>query len=265
MAESKEEIKSLLLRVKEESEKAGLKLNIKKTKIMPSGPITSWQIEGERAEVKVTDVFFLGSKITVDGNCSHEIRRLLLPGRKAMTNLDSVLKSRNITLLTKVRTDKVLVFPAVTYSCGSWTVKAERQRIDAFKLWCWRILLKIPWTARRSNQSINPKENQPWKLVGRNDAEAEAPVFWSSDENGRLIRKVPDAGKDWRQKEKRASEEEMAEWHHWCNGHELGKTSGDGEGRGGLGCCSPWGHKESDRTGYLNNNNKLYICKMYTS
>ena len=163
MAESKEEIKSLLLRVKEESEKAGLKLNIKKTKIMPSGPITSWQIEGERAEVKVTDFFFLGSKITVDGDCSHEIRRLLLLGRKAMTNLDSVLKSRDITLLTKVRTDKGLVFPVVMYGCASkgTTVKAERQRIDAFKLWCWRILLKIPWTARRSNQSIDPKGNQP--------------------------------------------------------------------------------------------------------
>ena len=133
MAKSEEELRSLLIRVKEESERAGLKLNINKPKITASGPITSRQIEGEKVEV-VTDFLFLGSKITVDGNCSHEIRRLLLPGRKAMTNLDSVLKSRNITLLTKVRTDKVLVFPAVTYSCGSWTVKAERQRIDAFKL-----------------------------------------------------------------------------------------------------------------------------------
>ena len=140
--------------MKEESERAGLKLNIKKTKIMASGPITSWQIEGEKVKV-VTDFLFLGSKITADGDCSHEIRRRLLLGRKAMTNLHSVLKSRDITLPTKVHKVKAMVFPVVTYSCESWTVKqAEHQRVDAFKLWYWRRLLRMPWTARRSNQSV---------------------------------------------------------------------------------------------------------------
>uniref|UniRef100_A0A4W2GS93 RNA-directed DNA polymerase n=1 Tax=Bos indicus x Bos taurus TaxID=30522 RepID=A0A4W2GS93_BOBOX len=148
MAESEEELKSLLMKVKVESEKVGLKFNIQKTKILASGPITSWEIDGEKT-------IFLGSKITADGNCSHEIKRCLLPGRKVMTNLDSILKSRDITLPTKVRLVKAMVFPVVMYGCESWIVKkAERQRIDAFELWCWRRLLRVPWTARRSNQSI---------------------------------------------------------------------------------------------------------------
>ena len=151
MAESEEELKSLLMKVKVESEKVGLKLNIQKTKIMASGPITSWQIDGET----VSDFIFLGSKITTDGDCSHEIKRRLLLGRKVMTNLDSIFKSRDITLPTKVRLVKAMVFPVVMYECESWTVKkAECQRIDAFELWCWRRLLRVPWTARRSNQSI---------------------------------------------------------------------------------------------------------------
>ena len=151
MAESEEELKSLLMKVKEESEKVGLRLNIQKTKIMASGPITSWEIDGET----VSD-FILGvSKITTDGDCSHEITRRLLLGRKVMTNLDSTFKSRDITLSTKVRLVKAMVCPVVMYGCESWTVKkAERQRIDAFELWCWRKLLRVPWTARRSNQSI---------------------------------------------------------------------------------------------------------------
>ena len=154
MAESEEELKSLLMKVKEESEKVGLKLNIQKTKIMASSPITLWQINGETAET-VADFIFLGSKITGDGDCRHEIKRRLLLGRKDMTNLDSILKSRDITLPTKVRLVKAMVFPVVTYGCESWTVKkAECQRIDAFELWCWRRLLRVPWTARRSNQSI---------------------------------------------------------------------------------------------------------------
>ena len=153
MAES-EELKSLLMKVKEESEKVGLKLSIKKTKIMASGPITSWEIDGETVET-VTDFIFGGSKITADGDCSHEIKRHLLLGRKVMTNLDNILKSRDITLPTKVRLVKVMVFPVVMYGCESWTVKkAECQRIDAFELWCWRRLLGFPWTARKSNQSI---------------------------------------------------------------------------------------------------------------
>ena len=160
MAESEEELKSLLMRVKEESERVSLRLNIKKTKFMASSPITAWQIEGEKVEV-VTDFLFLGSKITVDSDCSHEIRRRLLLGRKAMTNLDSVLKNGDITLLTKVHIVKAVVFPVVTHSCESWTIKkAECQRIDAFELWYWRRLLKVPWIARRSKQSIF-KGDQP--------------------------------------------------------------------------------------------------------
>ena len=154
MAESEEELKSLLMKVKEESEEVGLKLNIQKTKIMASGPITSWPIDGETVEI-VADFIFLGSKLTADGDCSHEIKRCLLLGRKVMTNLDSILKSRDITLATKVHLVKAMVFPVVMCGCESWTVKkAEHRRIDAFELWCWRILLRVPWPARRSSQSI---------------------------------------------------------------------------------------------------------------
>ena len=142
------------MKVKEESEKVGLKLNIQKTKIMASGPITSWQIDGETVET-LSEFIFLGSKITTDGDCSHEIKRCLLLGRRVMTNLDSILKSRDITLPTKVRLVKAIVFPVVMYGCEIWTVKkAECRRIDAFELWCWRKLLRVPWTARRSTQSI---------------------------------------------------------------------------------------------------------------
>ena len=139
------------MKVKEESEKVGLKLNIQKTKIMPSSPITSWQIDGETMET-VTDFIFLGSKITADGDCSHEIKRCLLLGRKAMTNLDSILNNKDINMLTNVRRVKAMVFPVVMYGCESWPIKkAECQGIDAFELWCWRRLLRVPWTARRSN------------------------------------------------------------------------------------------------------------------
>ena len=151
MAESEEELKRLMMKVKEESEKVGLKLNIQKTKTMASSPITSWQIDGEI----VADFNLGGSKITAGGDCSHEIKRHLLLGRKAMINLHIILKSRDITLPTKVCLVKAMVFPVVMYGCESWTVKkAERQRIDAFQLWCWRRLLRVPWTARRSSQSI---------------------------------------------------------------------------------------------------------------
>ena len=150
MAESKE-LKSLLMKVKEEGEKVGLKLNIQKTKIMASGPITSWQIEGETVE-KVADFILGGSKITANGDCSQEIKKHLLLGRKVMTNLDSILKSRDITLPTKVHLVKAMVFCVVMYGCESWTIKkAEHQRIDAFELWCWRRLSRVPWTVRRSN------------------------------------------------------------------------------------------------------------------
>ena len=156
MAEREEELKSLLMKVKEESKKVGLNLNIQKTKIMASGPITSWEIDGGTGET-VSDFIFGGSKITADGDCSREIKRHLLLGRKVMTNLDSIFKSRDITLPTKVRLVKAMVFPVVMHGCESWTVKkAECGRIDAFELRSWRRLLRVPWTARRSNQSILP-------------------------------------------------------------------------------------------------------------
>ena len=154
MAESEEELKSLLMKVKEESEKVGLKLNIQKMKIMAPGPITSWEIDGETVET-VSDFIFLGSKITADGECSHEMKRRLLLGRKAKSNLDRILRSRDITLPTKVHLVKAMVFPVVMYGCESWTIKkAEGRIIDAFELWCWRRLLRVLWTARRSNQFI---------------------------------------------------------------------------------------------------------------
>ena len=166
MAKSEEEFKSFLMKVKEESEKAGLKLNIPKTKIMASGPIMSWQIGRETMEI-MTDFIFLYSKITVDGDCSHEITRSLCLGRKAMTNLDSILKSRDITLPTKVSIVKAMAFLVVMYGCESWTIKkAEYQRIDAFELWCWRRLLRVTWTARRSNPSILKKINPEYSLGG---------------------------------------------------------------------------------------------------
>ena len=153
------------MKVKEESEKAVLKLSIQETKIMASGPITSWQIDGETVEA-VADFTFLGSNITADGDCSHEVKRRLLLGRKVMTNLDSILKSRDITLPIKVCLVKAMVFPVVMYGCERWSVKkTELRRIDAFELWCWRRLLRVPWTARRSNQSILKEISPgvPWK------------------------------------------------------------------------------------------------------
>ena len=165
MAESEEELKNLLMKVKEESEKAGLKLNIQKTKIMASGPITSWQIEAETMET-VTGLIFLGSKITADGDCSHEIKRCLFLDRKIMTNLDSILKSRDITLSTKVCPVRAMVFQVIMYECESWTMKnTECQRIDAYELWCWRRLLRVPWTAR-SNQSILKEISPEYSLEG---------------------------------------------------------------------------------------------------
>ena len=166
MAESKEELKGLLMKVKEESEKVGLKLNIQKTKLMASGPITSWQIDGETMET-VTDFIWGGSKITADGDCSHEIKRDLLLGRKVMTNLDSILKSRDITLPTKVHLVKAMVFPVVMYGCESWTIrKVECRRIDAFEPWCWRRLLRVPWTARRYNHWILKEISPEYSLEG---------------------------------------------------------------------------------------------------
>ena len=176
MAESEEELKNLLMTVKEESEKVGLKLNTQKTKIMASSPITSWQIDGETVET-VSDFIFLGSKITADGDCSHEIKRRLLLGRKVMTNLDSIFQSRDITLPTKVHLVKAMVFPVVMNGCDSWTIKkAECQRIDAFELWYWIRLLRVPWTARRSNQSILKEISPEYSLEGLMLTETPIPV-----------------------------------------------------------------------------------------
>ena len=167
------------MKVKEESEKVGLKLNIQKTKIMSSGPVTSWQIDGETVET-VSDFILGGSKITADGDCSHEIKICLLLGRKVMTNLESILKSRDITLPTKVHLVKAMVFPVVMFGCESWTVKkAERLRIDAFELWCWRRLLRVPWTARRSNWSIL-KEISPGCSLEGLMLKAETSILWPS-------------------------------------------------------------------------------------
>ena len=166
MIESKEELRNLLIKVKEESEKSGLKLNIQKMKIMASGPLTSWQIDGETVET-VRGFIFSGFRITADGDCSHEIKRCLFLGRKVMTNLDSILKSRDITLPTKVCLVKAMVFPVVVYGCECWTVKkVKRQRIDTFELWCWRRLLRIPWAARRSNQSSLKEISNEHSLEG---------------------------------------------------------------------------------------------------
>ena len=170
-----------------------------------------------------------------------------------MSNLDSVLKSRDITLPTKVHIVKAIVFPVVTYSCESWKPK---------NWWIWTVMLEKTPESLLDSKEIKPvdlKGNQPWMLTGRTNAKAETPVFWSSDANSCLIGKVPDAGKDWGQKEKRASEDEMAGWHHRCNWHELRKILAGGEGQRGLACCSPWGHKELNMTGWLNKSNNKEI------
>ena len=212
-------------------------------------PIVAVQIEGEKVEV-VMD-FFLGSKINTDCDFNHEIKWQLLLGRKAVTNLDSVLKSKDITLLTKVHIVKALVFPMVMYGCENWATKRRKTK-ELIPLNCG--IGEHFWKSfGQQGDQMNLKEDQPWIFTGRTDAEA--PVFWSSDAQSWLIGKVLEAGTDWVQKEKRVSEDEMAGWHHWCNEHELEQTSGDSEGQGGLACCSPWGLKELDMTGCLNNNN----------
>ena len=218
MAESEEELKSLLMNVKEESDKVGLKLNIQKTKIMASSPITSWEIDGETVDTEA-DFIFLGSRITADGDCSHEIKRRLLLGRKVITNLDSILKSRDITLSTKVRLVKAMVFPVVMYGCESWTIKkAVCRRIDAFELWCWKRLLRVPWTARRSNQSI--KEISPGCSLEGLMLKLKLQYF------GHLMRRTDSFEKTLmlgkiEGREKGRTEGEMAGWHHRLNRHEF--------------------------------------------
>jgi len=190
---------------------------------------------------QLTDFIFLGCKITAEGDCSHEIKRRLLLGRKAMTSLDSILKSRDITLPTKVRLLKAMVFPVVMYGCESWTIKkAEHWRIDAFELWCWRRLLRVPWTAKEI-QPVHSTGDQSWIFIGRTDAKAEAPIFWPPDAKNWLVWKDPDAGKDWRQEEKGMTEDEMIGRHHQLCRHEFEQTLGAGDGQGSPACCSPCG------------------------
>ena len=213
----------------------------------------------------VTDFIFSGSKITADGDCSHEIKRHLLLGRKAMSNLDSILKSRDVTLPTKVRLVKAMLFPVVMYGWQSWTIKnAEHQRIDAFCLFvCFELMLlncgvgEDSWEPVdcKEIKPVNPKGNQFWIFSGRTDDEAEAPILWPPDGKIWLIKKNPDAGKDWRQEGKGMTEDEMVGWHHRLEGHESEQAPGDGEGQGSLACCSPWNRKESDTTEQLNNKN----------
>ena len=196
----------------------------------------------------MTHFSFLGSKTDVDGDSSHEIKRCLLLGKKSMTNLDSVFKSRRITLPTKVHLVKAMVFPVVVYRCESWTInKAEHWRTDGFELWCWRKTLESPLDSKEI-KLVNAKGNQPWIFIERTDPEHEAPILWPPDAKSQLIGRDPDAGKDWGQEKKGTTEDETAGWHRGLNGHEFQQTLGDGEGQGSLVCYSPWVHKELDMT-----------------
>ena len=230
--------------IPEESEKVGLKLNIQKTKTMASSPITLWQIGGETMET-MRDFLFLGSKITADGDCSIEIKRCLLLGRKAMTNLDSILKSRDITLATS------LFSQGYGFSSSHvWMWELNYKESWALKNWCfWTVVLEKTLESPLDCKEIqlgHPKGDQSGVFIGRTDVEAETPVLWPPDVTSWLIWKDPDAGKDWRLEEKGMTEDEMVGWHHWLSEHEFG------DAHGGLMCCSPWGCKESDTTGRLN-------------
>ena len=248
MAESEEKLKSLLIKVKEESEKVGLKLNIQKNKFMASGLIISWQIDWESMET-VRDFIFLGFKVTEDVGCSHKIKRCLLLGRKVMINLDSILKSRDITLSTKGHLVKAMVSPVVMYECESWTImKAEHWRIDAFELWRWRRLLRVPWTARRSTQSILKEISLGCSLEGlklKLKHQYLGHLMWRADslEKTLMLGKIEGMRRrGW----------QRMRWHHQLDGHEFEQSPRVGDGQGGLACCDSWGHKESDTTEWLN-------------
>ena len=219
-AESEEELKSLLMKVKEESEKVGLKLNIQKTKIVASGPITSWEIDGETVET-VSDFIFWGSKITADGDCSHEIKRHLLLGRKVMTNLGSILKCRDITLPTKVHLVKTMVFS----SGHVWMWELGCEESWAPKNGCFQTVvlktLESPLDCMEI-QPVHPEGDQSWVFTGRTDAEAETPILWPPHAKSWLVGKDTDAGRDWGQEEKGMTEDETAGWHHRLDGHEFG-------------------------------------------
>ena len=208
----------------------------------------------------VTDFIFLGSKITADGDCSHEIKRRLLLGRKVMINLDSILKSRDITLSTKVCLVKAVVVPVVMYRCESWTIKkAKHERTDAFELWCWR--LESPLDCKEI-QPVHPKGNPSWIFIGKTDAEAETPILLPPDMKNGVTGKDPNAGKDWRREEKGMTEDEIVGWHHCLDRHEFEQVPVVGDGQGSLVYCSPWGHKESDTYERLNGTySKLILNK----
>ena len=215
---------------------------------MASSPITSWQINGEIVETEA-DFIFLGSKITADGDSSHEIKRCLLLGRKVVTNLDSILKSRDITLSKKVLLVKAMVFPVVMYGYESLTIK------KAPKNWCfWTVVLGKTLKSPLGCKEIQPvhPEDQSWVFIGRSDAEAETAILWTPDAKSWLTGKDPDAGRDWGQEEKGTTKDEMVGWHHRLNGHGFGWTPGVGDGQRGLACCSSLGHKELDTTEWLN-------------
>ena len=246
MAESKEELKSLLMRVKEEGEKAGLKLNIQKTKIMASGPIISWQIDGETMET-VTDFIFLGSKITADSDCSHEIKKLLAPWKESYDKPRQHIKKYRHHFADKV---------VYSQSCGFSSSHVQMWELDHKQGWrpkwfFWILVLEKTLESPVDCKEIKPvihKGNQSWIFIGRTDAEIEALELWPLDAKSWLIGKDPDVGKDKRQKEKWAAEDYMLRWHHRLNGHKFEQTLGDSEGQRSLKCCSPWGCKELDMT-----------------
>ena len=241
------------MKVKEESEKAGLKLNIQNTKILASGPITSWQTDGETVAT-MRDFIFLVSRISADDDCSHEIKRCLLLGRKAMTNLVSILKSREITLPTKVPVVRAMVFPVAMYGCESWTI----EKSWASKNLCfWTVVLvktlENPLNSKES-QPVHPKGNQSWIFIGKTDAEARAPVLWPPDSKSWLLGKRPWCWEGLRAGGEGAAEDEMVGW-HWLDGQGFEQAPGDGDGWRNLVCCIPWCCKDSDLTEQLNNNN----------
>ena len=235
------------MKVKEESEKIGLKFNIQKTEITASGPITSWQIDEEAME-RVTDFIFLDFEITADGDSSHKIKRHLYLGRKAMSNLDHILKSRDITLPAKVHLVKAMVLPVVMYGCESWCEESW-----APKNWCfWTVVLEKTLESPLDCKEVQPvhSKDQSWVFIGRTDAET--PILWPPHVKDWLIGKDPNAGGNWGQEEKGTTEDEMAGWYHRLDGHEFEWTPGVGDGQGGLVCCDSWGHNELDMPEWLN-------------
>ena len=223
---------------------------------MSSSPITSWEIDGQT----VADFIFLSSKITADGDCSHEIKRWWPLGRQVMTNLDNILKSRDITLPAKVCLVKDLVFPLVTYGCESWTIKkAEHRRIESFELWCWRRLFKSPLDCKEI-QLVNLEGNQPSIFTGRTDAEAETPILWPHDGKNWLIGKDPNAGKDWRREEKGMTEDEMVGWHHWLDEHDVWGTSRSWERTGKPGMLQSMGSQSRTRLSDWTQSSRIVVC-----